>query len=270
MFGGLLRVKRGFLTEVGVFDLGDVDVHVNAVKERAREFFAIGVDLGLSAGTFVGGVAEVAAGAGVHGGDEHEVGGVGGFGAGAGDGDFLVFERLAEGFEDRAGEFGDFVEKEDAEVGEGDFAGCGVIAAADDGDGRGGVVRGAEGASGDDAVGFAGDGVELGDGDLFFGRGRREKAQGGASEEGFAGARRAGDEEVVVAGDGDGEGALGEGLATDVVEKGAFGICFCIFHNSLRRVDDWVFALEVKEEFAEVFDADELDAGDEGGLGEVF
>ena len=83
---------------------------------------------------------------------------------------------MAEGFKDGAGEFGDFVEEEDAEVGEGDFAGFGFVAAADDGDGGRGVVRGAEGASGDDAVGFAGDGVNFGDGDLLFGRGGGKKA----------------------------------------------------------------------------------------------
>ena len=40
-------------------------------------------------------VAKVAAGAGIHGGDEHEVGGVGDFNFGTGEGDLAVFKRLA-------------------------------------------------------------------------------------------------------------------------------------------------------------------------------
>ena len=78
---------------------------------------------------------------------------------------------MAEGFEDGAGEFGDFVEEEDAEVGERDFAWFGFSAAANDGDGGGGVVWGAVRASGDDLIGFAGEGVDFGDGDLLLGGG---------------------------------------------------------------------------------------------------
>ena len=74
----------------------------------------------------------------------------------------------------------------------------------------------------------------------------------------------------MVAGDGNGESAFGEGLAADVVEKRGVFICFGIFYNGLGRVDDGLFALEVEEEFAEIFDADEGDTRDEGSLREIF
>ncbi len=42
-------------------------------------------------GAFVGGIARVATGAGIHGGDEHEIGGVGDFLVGSRDGNDAVF-----------------------------------------------------------------------------------------------------------------------------------------------------------------------------------
>ena len=51
----------------------------------------LGGNLGRGAGTGVVGVAIVAAGAGVHSGDEHEAGRVGGVLVGAGEGDLAIF-----------------------------------------------------------------------------------------------------------------------------------------------------------------------------------
>ena len=44
--------------------------------------------------------------------------------------------------------------------------------------------------------------MNLGDFDLFFGGGRREKVGGGTGEQSFAGAGWSGQEEVMAAGDG--------------------------------------------------------------------
>lgn len=218
----------------------------------------------------MGWIASVAARTRVHGCDEHKVGGIDGFLVGARDGDKLVFERLTESFEDATGELGDFVEKEDAEVGERDFTRFGFGATANDGGGGGSVVRRTEGASRDDAVGFASDGVDFGDGDLFFGGWRREEISGGTSEEGFAGTRRAGDEDIVVAGDSDGEGTFDEGLSADVVENGDVFACFGIFYSSLRRVSDELLAFEMEEELIKIFDTDEVDVREKRSLGEIF
>ena len=99
----------------------------------------------------MGRVVVVSAGAGVHGGDEHELRGVVVGGGGAGDADVSVFERLAQDLQCGAGELGELVEEEDAAVGERDLAGDGVLSAAEEADGGDGVVGGAEGAAGDEA-----------------------------------------------------------------------------------------------------------------------
>lgn len=62
------------------------------------------------------------------------------------DGDFFIFHRLAHDFEDARAEFGEFVEEEYAAMGEGDFAGTGPIAAADQARVANGVMWRAEGA----------------------------------------------------------------------------------------------------------------------------
>lgn len=59
------------------------------------------------------GVVAVTAGAGVEGGDEHEVGREGGCRKGTRDGDDTVFKGLAEDLEGLAVELGEFVEEED-------------------------------------------------------------------------------------------------------------------------------------------------------------
>jgi len=118
---------------------GDGEVDVDAVKQRPGDFLSVARDLvgGVAAGAF--GVAVVAAGAGVHGGDELEAGGEVAFHRGAADGDMAVFQRFAQHFEDAAVEFGQFVEKEDAVVGKADFARFGDGAAANQ---RGGGAAG--------------------------------------------------------------------------------------------------------------------------------
>ena len=85
--------------EFAVVDLRDLDVDVDAVEQGAGDALAVGFDLAWRAAAFAFRIAEVAAGAGVHGGDEHEAGGEGEAAGGAGDGDLAVFERLAQDLE---------------------------------------------------------------------------------------------------------------------------------------------------------------------------
>jgi len=96
-------------------------------------------------------------------------------------------------------------------------------AAADEAGVGDGVVGGAEGAVGDEAlvaVEDAGDGVDLGGLEgLFKAQGREDGGQA-LGEHGFAGAGRADHEDVVATGGGDFEGALGDVLAADVAEVG--------------------------------------------------
>ena len=66
-------------------------------------------DVIITASAFSAAIAMKATGARVHGSDEHEIGRVGYVALGASDRDSVVFKRLAQSFEYRAGIFRDFV-----------------------------------------------------------------------------------------------------------------------------------------------------------------
>ena len=122
------------------------------------------------------GVAEVAAGAGVHRGDQHDVGGEADRAGGAGDGDAAFLERLAQDLEDVLAELRQLVEEEHAVVGERDLAGAGDAAAADQAGVADRVMRGAERARGDQraAAHEAEDAVHARRLDRLFERQRRQ------------------------------------------------------------------------------------------------
>ena len=89
----------------------DLAVDVDAVEQRTGDFAEVALDLSGGADAVVGGVAVVAAGAGVARGNEHERGGELYAVLGPRDADFAVFERLAHHFEGLAIELGEFVEE---------------------------------------------------------------------------------------------------------------------------------------------------------------
>jgi len=117
-------------------------VDVDPVEEGPGDARPVALHGWRGTGALVPGVAQVPAGAGIHGGDEHEAGRIGQADGGPGDGDAVVLERLAQGLDDVVAELGKFVEEEDAVVGQGDFAGPGVRAAADQPGVRDGVLMG--------------------------------------------------------------------------------------------------------------------------------
>ena len=165
-------------------------------------------------------------------------------------------------------ELGEFIEEEDAAVGEGDFAGGGVGAAADEAGVGDGVVGGAEGTARDEAAAEgAGDGVDGGDLEGFFGGEGREDGGDAAGDHGFAAAGGTDKEDVVAAGDGDLDGAAGEGLALDVGEVltaggalGEEGVAVDAVRGGGRLAGEEV------EGLAEGLDGPDVDAFDEGGL----
>src|SRR4051812_16113118 len=59
--------------DVAVFDGGDFNVEIDAIEKRTGNALAITVDLSRAATAFAFQIAEVAAWAGVHGRDEHEL-----------------------------------------------------------------------------------------------------------------------------------------------------------------------------------------------------
>ena len=95
---GLGVGERG---ELVVVDARDFGKQVDAVQERAGDAALVAQHGALGAGAGGDGVAVVAAGAGVHGGNEHEVGGVGDGAVDAGDGDDAVLERAGGGIRAR-------------------------------------------------------------------------------------------------------------------------------------------------------------------------
>ncbi len=74
----------------------DENKEVETVENGARKVFFVTFDLGAATGAGVGGVAKIATRTGVHGSNEHKIGGVGSVVVGAGDGDRMVFERATE------------------------------------------------------------------------------------------------------------------------------------------------------------------------------
>ena len=95
--------------ELFIADRVDFYLHVDAVQQRAADAGAISVNCGRGAGAHLVGTAVVAAGAGIHAGDQHEVGGEGDGTAAARDGDAAVFQGLAQRLEGGAVVFGHFV-----------------------------------------------------------------------------------------------------------------------------------------------------------------
>lgn len=256
-----------------IFNLFDDNVHVDTVEKRAGEFFLVAIDVAWVTGALMGGVAEIATGAGIHGGDEHKIGGIGGFLVGARDGDSFVFEWLAEGLKDGTRELGDFVEEENAFVGERNFARGSVFATTDNRNRAGGVVGATKGASGDDFVGFeTSEGVDFSGSELFFECGCGEEIGGDFGKEGFAGAGWAGDEEIVVAGDSNLKGTFGKRLTTDMVEeRGRIGRSFRERLGAVFGVFGEGFLLfKVEKEFLKIVDTEGGNARDEAGLGKVF
>lgn len=218
-------VARGGEIEVAVGDGRDFDAEVEAVHQGAGDAADVIVAAGGGAGAGAGGIGEIAAAAGIGGGDQEEAAGIGDVRVGAGDHDFAGFDGLAQGFEHGAGEFGQFVEKKDAVMGEADLAGFRAAPAADNGRHGGGVMRGAEGAGAADAA-FgekARERVDHRGFERFDGGERRQDGGEAGGEHGFAGTRRAHKEEVVAASSGDFERAFGFFLPLDVAE--AAGAC---------------------------------------------
>ena len=133
-------------------DAGDLHVQVDAVEERSREPGAVALDHQRRAGAVVLGIAQIAAGAGIHSRHQHEGGGIGEAHRRTADTDLAVLQGLAQHLQDVLFEFRQFVQKQHAVVGQGDLAGPGNGAAADQAGVGDGVVGRTEGANGDQSV----------------------------------------------------------------------------------------------------------------------
>src|SRR5579883_875176 len=197
-----------------------VHMEVDAVEERPR-------DAGLVIEGAFGrppagkrGIVEMAAAAGIHRGDELEARGIGDMMVGAGHGGPPRLDRLAQRFQGLARKFGKLVEEEHAVMGERHLARPRAQAAADErrqGRRMMGIAKG-PGAEKLAVAELAGDRVNH---RHFEGLARIEGWEDSRQprrEHGLAGPRRPDHEQVVAAGGGDLERALGGLLALDLLE----------------------------------------------------
>jgi hypothetical protein len=156
----------------------------------------------------------------VHGGDQHEARGIGHAVVGARDRDLAGLERLAQRVEHLRLELGQFVEEEHAVMGERHLPRPRAQPAADQRRHAGGMVRGAERPAVGEraAIDLAGDRGDHRDFEQFLGRERRQDGRKSRRQHRLARAGRADHQQVVAAGGGDLESALGAFLTLDVLE----------------------------------------------------
>ena len=120
---------------------GHLHLEVDAVQQRPGDAGAILLNLLGGAGAGPPSVAVIAAEAGIHRGHQHEAGREGDGAGGPGDGDHAVFQGLAQHLQGGALEFRQFVQEEDAVVGQAHLPRPGGGAAADEPGVGDGVVR---------------------------------------------------------------------------------------------------------------------------------
>ncbi len=175
---------------------------VKAVEQRPRHAVEIAPYLLLGAGAAALFVAEIAAGAGVHGGDHHDRARIGAVLTGARNSDSAVLNGLAQHLKSRARELGQLVEEQHAVVGERDLSGAdSACAAASESDGRDCMVRRAERAHGNKSVvaQSARDGVYFGGLDHFLKRHVWQNGRNALCKHAFSRAGRAYKQDVVSA-----------------------------------------------------------------------
>lgn len=207
---------------------------------------------------------------GVHRGHEHEAARQRDLAGAAGNGDMAVLQRLAQDLEGGALELGQFVEEEHAMVGEGDFAGSGDGAAAEQADVGDGVVRGAA-RPGEEGQGaferLPGGRVDAQHVEELVERRLRHDAGDALGDHGLSRAGRSDHDEVVRAGHGDLGGPAHRLLALDFREVGLRlgrrpG---AILHGRLDR-GEVLLALEEALRLIEGFHLVDGDAFDQCGL----
>lgn len=142
----------GGQVEIAVADGRHVDAQVEPVHQWAGDTPEIVFPAGRDTGAGAGRVGQVAAFAGVRRRDEHEAARVFHMGIGPRDHDLASLDRLAQGFEDRAVELGEFVHEQHTVMGQRCLPRSRLPTAADDRGHRGRVMRLAKGAAAGNAA----------------------------------------------------------------------------------------------------------------------
>jgi len=218
LFGAVARFRPRHIPERHRRHL---DLDVDPVQQRPGDAGTVGTDLVGGAGADPLGIAQEAAGAGVHGRHQHEPGRVGQGGGRSGDGDLAFFQGLPQHLQGGAAELRQLVQKEHPVVGQAHLPGPGNSAAADEPRVRDGVVRRSEGTPGHQGLaGFQAphDAVDLGGLQGLFEAPRRQHRAQAPGQHGLAGPGRTQHQDVVAAGGGDEQGPFHRLLAPDVPE----------------------------------------------------
>jgi hypothetical protein len=196
------------------------DVQVDAIEQRPAQLALVTRDLlrRAAAGPLR---SEPAAGTRIHRGHQLEARGKFGPARGAGNGDAARLQGLAQGFEGRAREFRQFIEEQDAMVGQRNLARPRRRAATDQRHRAGGVMRGTGRPQRPlrqrEATGKAGD---RGAFERFRHAHGRQQPGKALRQHGFARTRRADEQQRMAARRGDLQGAACASLALDVGEVG--------------------------------------------------
>ena len=188
------------------------------------------------------------------------------------DGDDLVLDGLPQYLEDAVTELGELVQKEHSAVAERDLARPGDAAAADQARLRDGVVRSTERPRGDErrvARKLAGHAVHLRRLQRLVRGQRRHDGGERPREQRLAAAGWADHQDVVTAGGGDFQRALGVLLPTDVDEIGCVLAGLAEGGRRLRPRRDALAAAQVLDELAERGSAQHIKAGHQARLGGV-
>ena len=203
----------------------DGDDQIHAVEQRAGELGLVILAAAWRAAAFARAIAEIAAAARIHRRHQLEARRVGDVRAGAGDGGLPALQRLAQGLQRGAGEFGPFIHEQHAAMGERDLAGAGAVAAARNRRRAGGMVRLAERRAGDEPplLQHASDGMHHAHLQRLARREVRQQPGQARGEHRFAAAGRADHQQIMPAGGRHLERAAGGFHAAHIGEVGRRG-----------------------------------------------
>ena len=249
------------------------DMDVDAIEERTGDAVAVALDLDTGAAALALRVAVKSARAGIHRGDENKFGRKCHGSSRTGYGHLAILDWLAHDLERGAFEFRQFIEEEDAVVGNADLARRWVCGSTEESDIADGVVRRAEGAFGNEGVRLVEqttNAMDLGGFDRLIQSHRRNDRGNPLSQHALAGAGRADQQEIMSTGHGNLDGALDLMLAFDLGKIDIIGRARCeALGGTSSHGGEFFFAGEKFVGLAEVFDAIDLDPLDDCRLGGI-
>ena len=267
----LTRRARSLGGEITVGNGWHLELDVDPVEERPGDLPHVFLHLRRRALALAARVSPIAAGAGVEGGDEDELGREARRRFGAADRHRAILERLPEDLERPPVELGELVKKEDAVVGEADFARHRHGAAADEAGFADRMMRSAEGAGGKERLPRREEPERTVDPrrlDRFGRRERREDRRDPLGEHRLAAAWRAEHGDVVPSSRRHTERPLRRLLPADISEVDVVGgILVEPLPHPRRRRADLKLAGEKPHRFVEIGHRDDFDILDNGRFG---